>query len=146
MNTAWARRSLLALGLALTVLVTVPGTASASFSGRATGTTTVGTATIAAPSGLTTTGSTSCGFGVLNYTVRVNWTASASARVATYTVVETVNGVARTAVVQPATQLSFTRATSRNALQAAPTHGFAISATTTYGWTSPVPATVSYTC
>jgi hypothetical protein len=141
-STAGLRRWALVLGVVATVVAGAPGTASARFTASVVAPVSVGTATIAPPTGTSTAGSTSCSLLTTGYTVRVGWTASTTARVTGYRVTETVNGTARPVVTVGGTSTS--RAATKAVLSTA-THSFSVVAVTDYGWLS-VPGTVTYTC
>ncbi|GHE09387.1 hypothetical protein [Klenkia taihuensis] len=143
MTGARARLALVLLGAAVAVPLASPGPAAASFTTRVVAAATATTASVAPPTSPGTAGSTACVPGLTtSYTVRLSWTASASARVSSYRVTETVGGVARAPVTVSTT--SWSRTASKTLLTTV-THQLAVVAVTSYGWTS-VPATAVYTC
>jgi hypothetical protein len=131
----WAGRGLVSALLCAAVVVGTGGTASAAFTDAETGSTTVGTATVA---GVTNQKGTTNGCPATGSTVSLTWTASTTARVTSYRLVD--NGTTRATITgRTSTSGSYT------APKTGGSHSVAIVAVTDYGWTASV-TVGSFTC
>jgi hypothetical protein len=137
------RRLVAVLGLALTVVVGSSLPAAATFSDTATvATTSVATATVAAPGNVT--GSLTCGSS--NATMKVTWNPSGSPKVSGYRViVHFSDGYEQSQVVSGATATSWTDTiTTFNATKYA--IRYSVTTLTTYGWFTQSGLTGSFRC
>lgn len=115
--------------------------AHASFAGSAALTTTVGTATVAAPA--TVTGNLTCGW--FSATMQASWTPSTSERVSGYLVTAYFsNGSTQTAQVGP-TATGWSAPTSTFSVLFKKVQ-YSVTTLTSYGWTAESPRTAWSTC
>jgi hypothetical protein len=154
------RRSALLLLVTLTTVLALTGTAQAAFTGKATPTTlTVGTLTVAAPTGLTISGSscsttywsrtingqTSSGTSITLHT-RISWQASSTTRgLSGYRITARYadGSTAPVGDVGPTTtsaQLTVDGLTANQNIQ------LTVSTLTSYGWTAESPRSAALTC
>ena len=142
MLTALARRGAVVAGLFLALIASTALPASAAFSAASIVSTTVTTATVAAPDPVTVSGRCTG----INYNATVSWTASTSANVTGYRVLAYLNN-GTTSLVGTTDAATFSIAVSSNSSTLnlyQPT--ITVTTLTSYGWTSESAHTAVLSC